>query len=155
MLQVRYRRRRLQAANAPDGRLDRLDRPVRPRPADRQQMPPNCRPAYGSGAALGARHGSTGDPDYRPPTPVPNRMTRAWADENRAALAGFDEAAARRALPDAHRHRCRPFLQVDDLNHRPLIGHVISYVAGPLPGKAVLVATSTPKPVQLRYERHG
>jgi hypothetical protein len=40
------------------------------------------------------------------------------------------------------------------VNHKPLIGHVISYVAGPLPGKDVLVVTSPPKPVELRYERH-
>jgi hypothetical protein len=69
-------------------------------------------------------------------------------------LAGFDEAAARRALLDAHRHRCRPSLQVDDVGHKPLVGHVISYVAGPLPGKSVLVATRPAKAVELRYERH-
>jgi hypothetical protein len=31
---------------------------------------------------------------------------------------------------------------------------VLSYVAGPLPGKIVLVATSPARPVELRYQRH-
>jgi hypothetical protein len=104
--------------------------------------------------ALGDRYGSTGDPDYRPPEPAPDWTVRAWTDEERAGLAGLDEAAAQRALLEAHRHRYRPFLQVDEVNHKPFVGHVISYVAGPLPGKDVLVATSPPKPVELRYERH-
>jgi hypothetical protein len=103
---------------------------------------------------LGDRHGSTGDPDYRPPAPAPAWTVRAWTDEERLRLAGFDETAARRALLDAHRHRYRPFLQVDEVDHKPLVGHVLGYVAGPLPAKRVLVATSPAGPVGLRYERH-
>jgi hypothetical protein len=76
--------------------------------------------------ALGDRHRSTGDPDYRPPEPAPGWEVRRWTDHERALLGGFEEAAARPALLEAHRHRSRPFLQVDDVNHKPLIGHVLS-----------------------------